>query len=182
MPIPPRTPVNALQRIFVPPTSHLRNVRHNPSKPAKQFRAIRPGNPREFPVRNLIANLVVPPMTAIGAVVSRMRPVSPDQRLHRVKSRVPEKPHKQLELTRRAVRCRQRSARPFPKASPPKRSLAMNVLVAARKKTNARPALQMLYADRHAARTKVERPAGDPFHIRQRREHASNYGQRIDVK
>src|SRR6266849_4451211 len=99
-----------------------------------------PYAPREFPVRNLIANLVVPPMTAIGAVVPWMRPVSPDQRLHRVKPRVPEKPHKHLELTRQTVLCRQRSASPFPKTSPPERSLAMNVLVAARKKTNARPA------------------------------------------
>src|SRR5216684_4366212 len=136
MPIRSRTPVNALQRIFVPPTSHLRNMRHNPSKPAEQFRPISPGNPGQLPIRNLIANLVVPPMTAIGAVVSRMRPVSPDQRLHRVKPRVPEKPHKHLELTRQTVLCRQRSASPFPKTSPPERSLAMNVLVAARKKTN----------------------------------------------
>src|SRR5882757_1164251 len=94
MPIRPRTPINALQRIPVPPTAHLRNMRHNPRKPAKQFRGISPGNPSQLAVRNLIANLVVPPMTTIRTVVPWMRPVSTDQRLHRVKSRVPEEPHK----------------------------------------------------------------------------------------
>ena len=70
----------------------------------------------------------------------------------------------------------------LPKPLPPERSLSMNVLVATRKKANARPSLQMLYANRHSARTEIKRTPRDPFHIRQRREHAANNGHRIDVK
>src|SRR6266403_761672 len=182
LPIRSRTPVNTLQRISVPPAAHLRNVRNNFRKLTKQFRAISPGNPGQLPIRNLIANLVISPMTAIRTVVPWMRPVSPDQRLHRVKSRVPEEPQEQLELPRRAIRCGQGSASPLPKTSPPKRSLAMNVLVAARKKAHARPAFQMFYADRHSTRTKIKWPARNPFDVRQRREHAPNNRQRINVK
>src|SRR5438309_9874626 len=58
----------------------------------------------------------------------------------------------------------------------------MDVLVGTGEKTDARPTLQMLDADRHSTRTKIKWTGSNPLHIRQSSEHSSNDGQRIDVK
>src|SRR5579863_6282289 len=114
MPVPPGAPVHALQPGLMPPPPHTRNMRNDPSKPAKQFRPIGSGNSCQLPIRNLITHLVVPLVAATRVEITRMRPETPDKRIHRIQSSVPEEPHKQIELARQTILRSQRSARPFP--------------------------------------------------------------------
>ncbi len=65
-------------------------MRDNARESAKQFCSVRPRNSRQLTIRNLIANLVVAAMTAARAMNAGMRPVSSDERIHRIKPRVPE--------------------------------------------------------------------------------------------
>jgi len=69
-------------------------MRDNPTKPAKQFRGVSPGNFCQLTVRDLIANLIVAAMTTTHAVIAGMRPVPADQRIYRVKLRVAEEADK----------------------------------------------------------------------------------------
>src|SRR5882762_8884814 len=121
-------------------------------------------------------------MPAGRAVIAGMRSIAPDQGVHRIKPCVPKEAHEHLELSGQAVLGRERSASPLPQTSPPECRIAMNVLVAAGQKANARPALQMLQSRGQPAETEVKGAPRDPLDVRKRRENASNRVQPICVK
>src|SRR5712671_6656976 len=165
-PIPPPHPIQIPHRRPLPQPPHLRYRLHRIADPPKrpQNRPLASPQTLHLAPRNFIAISIVP-LHIARAQRPLMQPVSPNQRIHRVQPRVPEKSHPQREISLRTIIRIQISARFLPQTPPPKCRLLLNMLVRPCQKSPPRPSRHRQHINRHPRRADLRRPPRDPLHI-----------------
>src|SRR5882762_10939736 len=182
-PIPPTHPIQIPHRRPLPQPPHFRYRLHRIADPPKRPQGSPFASPQtlHFAPRNFIAISIVP-LHIARAQRPLMQPVSPDQRIHRVQPRVPEKSHPQRKISLRTIIGINVSARLLPQTPPPKCRLLLNMFVRPRQKSPARPPRHPQHINRHPRRADLGRPPGNPLHFAQPGEHASHRKQPIHLQ
>src|ERR1700676_1386429 len=179
-PIRPSHPVQRPQHSALPQSAHVRDRFHHLAHPLHQpHRSTL--HPQRFPRRNLIARFVVSALVAPAQRVF-VKPVAPNQRIHRIQPRVPEEPHPQLKISFRAKPFMHIPARPFPQPAPPERRFLLDVPVRTRQKSVPRPSWQIFHLHRHSLFVELRRSPRRPVHFAKCPEHAPHHEQSIHVQ